>query len=150
MKAIFAPGRHLPSHGGHLPDGKKSIRRELSALFSLYFRGFCPLETAISDEEPTVYLPSSTEEVHSQIFMVGQPKKNHTRNCNSENSPRLHPFSVGRRVSKQKCVQILLFGTNPLDCSSRDGYFCGRTSDVAVDLRNSNTSSRLMRRSLPP
>ena len=51
--AIFPiAGRHLPSHGGHLPDGKRSIRRELSAPCKTTtvlnkFQGFRQLEMAI-------------------------------------------------------------------------------------------------------
>ena len=56
---------------------------------------------------PTVNLLSSAGEVHPQIFKVGQPK-NHISDLQFQNSRRLRPSSVGRRVSKQKCVPVLV------------------------------------------
>ena len=74
---------------------------------------FTILDPRLAGNVPTVDLPSSAEAVYPRNFTVGKPK-NHTPDLQFEKIPTLS--SVGRRVSKQTCVQV----QNALDQRSRD------------------------------
>ena len=68
-------------------------------------RSFTILNPRFAGNVPTVNLPSSADEAYPPNFMIGQPNQK-ISDLHFENFFSPEMASVGRRVSKQKCVLV--------------------------------------------